>query len=108
MNEERRKALEARCQRKVMERLIAVSKQIGPRTRMMQIVSERGVVAGLRSMKNDDTSGWNDLYLGGLLGYSVEATVVESLEFRTLFEPDEIARMEAELREADYEPKRPE
>jgi hypothetical protein len=102
-----RKALEAKCQRKVMERLIAVGKQIGPRTRMMQVIAERGVVDGLRTMTHEETSGWNDLYLSGLLGYSVEATIVESLEFRRLFDAEEVTKMEADLRASGYDPKTP-
>lgn len=107
MTEEERKKIEARCQRRVMENLIKVGKKIGPRTRMVQIISQHGVVEGLRSMTKDETSGWNDLYLNGLLGYSVEATVVESLEFRLLFESAEILKMERELRDSGYEPKVP-
>ena len=57
-------------------------------------------------MTKDETSGWNDLYLSGLLGCSVEATIVESLEFRQLFDSEEIERMQRELRESGYEPKR--
>lgn len=107
MTDDERIKLESRCQRKVMERLIEVGKQIGPRTRMMQVIAERGVVAGLRTMTHEETSGWNDLYLAGLLAYSVEATVVESVEFRQLFHHDEISKMEAELQESGYEPKPP-
>ncbi len=55
-------------------------------------------------MQDQQTSGWNDLYANDLLGLSVEATVVESSEFRSLFEPDEIAK--ADLRKCGFEPKR--
>ena len=99
--------LEAQCNRRVLENLEEIGKRIGPRTRMKQVIVERGVVRGLRSMKNEFTSGWNDLYLVGLLHLSVEATIVESEQFRTLFEPAEIARMEQELRDSGYEPNAP-
>lgn len=107
MTEDEQRVVEARCQRAVMENLIAVGKQIGPRTRMMQIIANRGVVQGLREMTHEETSGWNDLYFAGLLGYSVEATVVESIEFRKLFKPNEIQKMEADLLAAGYTPKAP-
>lgn len=107
MTDEERRLIEVRCQRAVMENLISVGKQIGPRVRMMQIIADRGVVQGLREMTHEETSGWNDLYLAGLLGYSVEATVVESNDFRRLFEVDEIAKMEADLLAAGYTPKAP-
>ncbi|HET6276015.1 MAG TPA: hypothetical protein VFE16_08825 [Candidatus Cybelea sp.] len=105
MTSDERRDLEAKCQRRVMENLTTIGKQIGPRTRMMQIISSLGVVDGLRSMRNEETSGWNDLYLAGLLGYSVEATIVESLAFRQLFEPEEIRKMESELRDSGYKPR---
>lgn len=74
---------------------------------MMQIIVERGVVEGLRTMTHEETSGWNDLYHAGLLGLSVEATIVESAEFRELFTANEIAKMESDLRECGYPPKTP-
>lgn len=99
-------SLEKKCRRKVMQNLLTIGRKIGPRTRMIQIILDRGVVEGLRCMQDQQTSGWNDLYAHDLLGLSVEATVVESSEFRSLFEPDEIAKMEADLRKCGYQPKR--
>jgi hypothetical protein len=107
MTEEQRVELEAKCQRRVVENLHKIGLKIGPRTRMLQIILENGVVAGLRGMRNEDTSGWNDLYVSGLLGLSVEATIVESASFRKLFELQEIGKMEEELRASGYEPKPP-
>ena len=108
MTEEARKAIESKCRRRVLENLNEVGKHIGPRTRMKQIITgPGGLVEGLRSMGDKETSGWNDLYLAGLLHLSVEATIVESYECRQLFEPAEIEKMTRELRESGYEPKPP-
>ena len=104
MTDDKKKVLEARCQRQIIENLRKVGKEIGPRTRMIQIIAEHGVVEGLRSLKNEETSGWNDLYLAGLLGYSAEATVVQSSDFRQLFETDELLKMEVDLRASGYKP----
>jgi hypothetical protein len=74
---------------------------------MEQMISSVGIVEALRSLAKKETAGWTDLYMNGLMGYSAEATIVESIEFRALFTDDEIAAMEAELREMRYEPKNP-
>ena len=79
------KTLEAKCMRQVLDNLGKVGSQIGQRTRMKQLIAEHGIVATIRSLTDKETSGWNDLYLAGLLGLSAEATVVESAEFRRLF-----------------------
>ncbi len=47
MKAEQRANLEAQCQRRVMENLHKIGRKIGPRTRMVQIITERGVVEGL-------------------------------------------------------------
>ena len=99
--------IEAKCQRAVLKNLDEIGRQIGPRVRMKQIIVERGVVSGLRNMRVDETSGWNDLFLAGLLGKSVEATILESVEFRQLFKPDELQQMDDELRASGYIPRSP-
>jgi hypothetical protein len=105
---EERRALEARCLQAVMHKLDAAAKQIGPRSRMKQMILDYGVVEGVRQiMTHEDTSGWNDLYLANLLDHSVEATIVESCDFRKLFEPEEISKMEEYLLAAGYTPRPP-
>jgi predicted transcriptional regulator len=107
MTDEERSRIMAKCQRKVMENLIAASKRIGTRSRMIQLVTDLGVVEAVRAMANKETSGWNDLYLAGLLEYSVEGTIVESVEFRRLFEEGELEMMESDLRNSGYAPRPP-
>ena len=108
LTEQERQFLEKRCTRAVLDRLDHVSREIGRRTRMDQMIGSMGIVEALRSLaRKESTSGWTDLYMNGLMGYSAEATVVESLEFRRLFDDDEIGQMEAELRAMNYEPKQP-
>ncbi|WP_288586581.1 hypothetical protein [uncultured Methylobacterium sp.] len=51
--------------------------------------------------------GYAALYEKGRLDLTVEAMVVESLEWRDLFEPEELARAERRLREYHYTPKAP-
>jgi len=103
-----RQLFEKRCTRAVLDRLGYAARQIGRRTRMEQMISAMGIVDALRSLgSKDTTTGWTDLYVNGLMGYSAEATVVESIDFRRLFTSDEITAMEAELREMGYEPKQP-
>lgn len=101
------KALETRCTRSVLENLAKVGRKIGQRTRMKQLIAEHGIVDTVRSLADKETSGWNDLYLAGLIGLSAEATIVEFTDFRSLFTEREITAMEAELRAVDYEPKPP-
>ena len=74
---------------------------------MVQIIDRHGVVDGIRRMRHGETSGWTDLFLNDLLGFSVEATIVESLEFRTLFHLEEIAEMEDVLKRSGYQPQPP-
>jgi hypothetical protein len=107
LSPEERKMLETKCRRRVIENLHEAGRKIGPRTRMIDVIVNRGVVDGLRSMKNEETSGWNALYAGDCIHLSVEATIVESLEFRRLFTAGEIEQMERDLREVEYEPKPP-
>ena len=71
------------------------------------MLSEYGVVESWRRLRSDDTSGWTDLAMNKLLDHSLEATVVESIEFRGLFRPTEIEQMESDLRSAEYKPKTP-
>ena len=102
-----RAVLEARCRRAVVSNLVEIGKQIGPRHRMLQMVSEYGVVETLRRLPDEWTSGWTDLYNAHLLGLSAEATIVESTDFRRLFNREDILRMESDLRDAGYNPKSP-
>lgn len=102
-----RALLEAQCQRRVIANLIKIGRQIGPRTRMVQLVAERGVVDAVLSLTKEETSGWNDLYLAGLLSLSLEATIVESIAFRRLFTQAELGTMELELRDSGYDPRPP-
>ena len=102
-----RTCIERQLQKRAVENLLEAGKHIGPRSRMLQLIAEKGVVEALRGMKAESTTGYTDLYTSGLLGLSVEATIVESKEFRRLFRPDEIEQMERELREYAYDPKPP-
>ena len=53
------------------------------------------------------SAGYTALYERGHLALTVEAVVVESLEWRRLFLPEEIARAEKRLADYGYKPKPP-
>ena len=75
---------------------------------MIQVLSaHEGIVDAWRALRSETTSGFADLWLCGLLARSVDATIVESAEFRQLFTTVWVAEMEASLRALGYEPKVP-
>jgi hypothetical protein len=71
------------------------------------MLSEYGVVESYRRLDPEWTAGWAALYESGLIDHSIEATIVESAEFRRLFGADEIMAMERDLRDVNCEPKGP-
>ena len=107
LDPEARKEIERKCYRDVLDNLKQAEKQIGRRSRLRQMIQEYGVVATWRQLAPRESTGWTELYEAGLLKYSMEATIVEKLAFRTLFTIDEITRMESELRVYDYAPRAP-
>jgi hypothetical protein len=72
---------------------------------MLQMISHYGVVESYRRLDPDWTTGWAQLYESGLIDHSIEATIVESADYRRLFTKSEILEMESELRAVKYEPK---